>query len=179
MFKSKLAISASAVMAAAVLYSSQANAVSYNPASAGYPGITVTAGFVNSWYVPDGSVESPADNAPADVEAFVESAPILGASVDSTGCREGLGGTGPRTADKCTGEIFAIKLSTGGYLVYQYAAALALGTFTISLPGNASDGVLNTVDTFNSTPSPVPVPGAAILLVSGLAGLGAVARKKK
>ncbi len=170
-----------AAVLATVSFASGAQAAVYSPFDA--PGSTeqvlsVTPGYIASWWVTDGTAGvSPTGQSPADIRDFVENAAVTGLDMTDNGCREGDGGVSLNNS-KCAGNIFAIKVNDLGYLVFQYAAALSLGQFTISMV-DASANNLSRMDVFNSENSAVPVPGALLLLGSGLAGIGAASRRKR
>jgi hypothetical protein len=181
----KKLLTTTAVAAVAMLAASQANAAVFNPYDAVGSTETiasVTGGYTNSWWVEDGS--GPANSSPPDVETFTETLTglsLTGASnAECTGSsREGLGGTDGEN-DKCIGNVFTVKFNDDSYAVFVYAAALALNAFTISFDTAITDGKLSHMDVYNSaTPSPVPVPAGFVLLASGLAGLGALGRKRR
>ena len=163
--------------------SSAAQAAVFNPFDA--PGstetvLTVTPGYVNSWWVEDGTpgVSPGAGESPATVRAFVEQSSITDMVMTDNGCREGLGGVSG-TNSKCAGSIFAIKVNDLGYLVFQYAASLALDQFSISMVDSSANN-LSRMDVFTATTdTEVPLPGAVLLLGSGLAGLGVASRRKR
>jgi hypothetical protein len=181
----KKLLTTSAVAAVAMLAASHANAAVFNPYNAaGSTEIiaSVTGGYTASWWVEDGS--GPANSSGAVVESFTETLTglsLTGANnAECTGSsREGLGGLSGEN-DKCSGNVFTVKLNDDSYAVFVYAIALPLNAFTIALDSIAGGG-LSHMDVYNSGtgPSPVPVPAGFILLASGLAGLGAVARKRR
>ena len=181
----KKILSTAAVSAAALFGATQANALVYSP----YNQIgstetiaSVTGGYLQSWWVEDGS--GPGNASPAVIELYTEG--LTGLSLTSasnpecTGSgREGLGGSSGSNA-KCIGSVFTVKLNDDAYAVFVYAAELALNAFQISLDDVKLNGKLSHVDVFSSSRvSPIPVPGAFLLLASGLAGLGALSRKKR
>jgi PEP-CTERM motif len=140
---------------------------------------SVTPGYVASWWVEDATVGvSPgAGQSPADIRAFVEQSAITGMSMTDNGCREGLGGVSGSNS-KCTGSIFAIKVNDLGYLVFEYASAIGLDAFMISMVDSSANN-LSRMDVFSAVaPDDVPLPGAILLLGSGLAGLGALGRRR-
>ncbi len=179
----KTILTAATIAAGAILSATQANALVYNPFNAfgsTQQVAAVTPGYIGSWWIEDGTAGvSPTGQSPADIRAMVELPAVTGLTVTDNGCREGLGGTGQNngTNSKCTGNLFAIKTNDDGYLVFLYASALAIDDFSITLLSTAG---LSRMDVFNTTQvSAVPVPGALVLLASGLAGLGALGRKKR
>lgn len=179
-------LTAAALIGSAMFMNSSANAAVYNPFDAigsSEQVLSVTPGYTASWWVEDGTAgTSPANDSPATIESFTES--LVGSNItgaNNTGCpgssREGLGSlTG--TNDKCIGNIFTIKVNDLGYLVFVYASALGLGDFDIAMNEPRSN-LLSNMNIYNSSPSEVPVPGAIIFMLSGFAGLGALARKKQ
>jgi hypothetical protein len=181
--KSLAAVSA---LATAALFSTSANAVVFSPytdggGSAIIESVTMT-GLIASYYVPDDSAESPPNSSPPAIEAFSET--ITGLSLTEAdgphpGCsgREGLGGN-DGTTDRCAGNVFTVKLNDDAYFVFVYGAVLDVGEFSVSIFDSVR-GKLSHVDIYNSVPSPIPVPPAAILLGSGLLGIGALARRKR
>jgi hypothetical protein len=175
-------LATTAMLASVAMFAPQASAVVFNPFDAA--GSTadvssVTPGYINSWWVEDGTTDvSPTGGeSPANIREFVEQSEILNTTVTDDGCREGLGGL-DGTNSKCSGNVFAVKVNDLGYLVFLYASAIGIDDFSIVMnPPNSN--FLSRMDVFTTTPSPVPVPGAFLLMLSGLAGFGALSRKKK
>ena len=184
--KKILAVSTIAVSAAFI--SQPANAVVFNPFdAAGSPeNITfVTPGYIASYWIEDGTPGLFENASPANVETDSETVTSLAlTSATNDRCtgsgREGLGG-GEGTNKKCIGNVFTVKINDFGYAIFVYAAALGLLDFVIEVtPGDqGSQGKLSHMDVYNSAPSPVPVPAALPLLMMGVAGLGALARKHR
>jgi PEP-CTERM motif len=171
-----------AMLLASVSFASSAQAAVFSPFDAvgsTEQVLSVTPGYIASWWVEDGTagVSPSGGENPANIRAFVEQTAITGLDMTDDGCREGLGGVSGNNS-KCDGNIFAVKVNDVGYLVFQYAAALSLGQFTITMV-DASANNLSRMDVFNSENSDVPVPGALLLLGSGLAGFGAMSRRKR
>jgi hypothetical protein len=171
------------VLLASVVFASGAQAAVFNPFDAA--GSTeavdfITPGYINSWWVEDDTagISPGPGQSPAEIRAFVEQSAITGLGMTDDGCREGLGGV-DGTNSKCTGNIFAVKVNDLGYLVFQYAASLSVNQFIISMI-DSSDNNLSRMDVFTSgQTSDVPIPGALVLLGSGLAGAGVLGRKKR
>jgi hypothetical protein len=178
---------AAGALAAAGLFATEASAVVFSPFNAaGSPGLTtvssVTGGYTASYWVSDDEPESPANSSPSTIETFSESITGLAlTSADNSTCtgsgREGLGGSAGQNK-KCIGNVFTVKLNDDAYMIFVYASALSLNAFQISI-FDSIRGKLSHMDVYNSAPSPVPVPPAALLLASGVLGIGALARKKR
>jgi hypothetical protein len=167
-----LALAATAATAQAAVYNP------YDAAGSTEEVSFVTPGYINSWWVEDGTagVSPTGGESPNKIRDFVEQSAITGLTMTDDGCREGLGGLNGQNK-KCTGSIFAIKVNDLGYLVFQYAANLDLDDFIITMNAPNSN-FLSRMDVFTPTED-VPLPGAVILLGSAIAGLGAASRRKK
>jgi hypothetical protein len=166
----------------------QSHALVYSPYNAaGSPGTSivqsVTGGYTASYWIADDQPESPANSSGNVIEAFSESITglgLTGATADKNcpgSSREGLGGISG-TNDACIGNVFTVKFNDDSYAIFVFAAALGLGDFDISL-FTTSGGGLSHMDVYNSTPSPVPVPPAALLLATGVLGIGAMKRRSR
>ncbi len=181
-------IAAAALLGSAALFTTSANAIVFNPydAAGSTENITfVTPGYIASYFIQDGTPGLFSNASPTNVETDSETVTGLGLTgASNPGCtgssREGLGGS-TGTNKKCSGNVFTVKINDFGYAIFVYAAALSLLDFDIEVTPAASgpQGKLSHMDVYNSIPSAVPVPGAFLLMMSGVAGLGALARKKR
>jgi hypothetical protein len=179
-------LAASTIAVSAAFIAQPANAVVFSP----YDGVgspefilSVTPGYIASYWISDGEPESPPNSSPATIKTFSEAITGLGlTSATNPGCpgsgREGLGGFSGQNK-KCVGNVFTVKMNDDAYAIFVYALALVTDAFDIELDGGRKGGKLSHMDVYNSVPSAVPVPAALPLLMMGIGGIGAIARKRR
>jgi hypothetical protein len=130
----------------------------------------------------------------SNIESFVET--ITGILVDpyvpeANGKVDSLGG-GKTASTTIAGTMFAVHLGAGE-LIYHFASLVNFFEITLA-EGGGRDGVtglgLSNFRVFKDTctqncgggggdPNPVPVPGALPLLLTGIAGFGFLATRRK
>jgi len=168
----------------------------YDPASSGLPGVSVsgTGGtLIQSWFVPDSKYKPappesnsayPANQSAATIETWAEQSDahgnFIGHNIDYVGQVDSCAGGNPNfdcsehsATSNFLANIFAIHIG-GAELLFVFDALIS--DFHITLP-DTSTGLSN-IRAYKDITSTIPLPGALPLLVTGLAGLGFLARRR-
>lgn len=170
----------------------------YDPATLGLPGVSVsgTGGtLIHSWYVPDtkysnptpppeGNSAYPANQNAGTIEAWAEQSDahgnFIGHDITYVGQVDSCAGGNPNfdcsehsATSNFLANIFAIHIG-GAELLFVFDALIS--DFQITLPENSTG--LSNIRAYKDITSTIPIPGALPLLVTGLAGLGFLARRR-
>jgi hypothetical protein len=154
-------------------------------------GITVTPGLANSWLFT--GADEPANQSPATIETFLETLlPAQGELTNEQSANCGAAGfdcSNGETVGSSTfaGNLFAVHIGNGE-LVFLYDTII--DNFSLTVPagilaaitnGAEQGGGLSNIRVFTGNiddGTNVPLPGAALLLMSGLGALGIAKRRK-
>ncbi len=151
---------------------------------AGIPGVTVSpVGFIDSWLVTTpADIPAQGTSGPNSIELWLENTLPAGlgnislvSQVDSIG--GGLNAT--FNISGAGANVFAVHMGRAE-MVFVYN--VLVNVFEITVPGGRDGyGGLSNFRAYNSpgkldNPPDVPIPGAVLLLLSGIGGLGALGR---
>lgn len=178
-------------LAALALSVTTAHATIYNPVPGlNTPGgISVTPGYVNSWLFT--GADEPANQGPATIETFLETLlPAQGelTNEQNANCGQaGFGCAGTVGTSTFAGNLFAVHLGNGELvflydsIINNFSLTVPAGILAVITNGAENGGGLSNIRVFTGNPgdgTEVPLPGAALLLLSGLGALGVAKRRK-